>query len=62
MFQRVLNWMIGPDPVTCARNRRDAAWSVYQDAKRRNDSRDRHWAEQRLKDATTALVRAELGR
>ena len=67
MIRRFINWLrrddsVAPDPLDVARERREAAWRAYQDAKRRKDSRDVHWASRRLRDATTDLVRLELGR
>ena len=67
MIRRFLNWLsgptaTGPDPLDVARRRREVAWLAYQAAKHRNDTRGLHWAERRLRRATTAMMHLELGR
>lgn len=67
MFRRLIAWLnqprcVEPDPMDLARQRREAAWIAYHDARRRKDSRALHWAERRLRRATTAMMHLELGR
>ena len=65
MMRRFLRWLAEPsrnELFRLALSEREQAFADYWTAKARGDTRALHQAARRLREATTSVVRLELGR